>query len=386
MWVQFREGSTFRDVAALAAVITEDGVDPRPSCSSPTTSSRTRSSRTVLDRVVRRAVEEGIEPLVAIQMAPERRGVFQPPARARIDRAGRLADILFVDDLRDFRPHRVLADGREVGELPAFVYPDKAFGSIRLSRPLTEDDLRIESSGETVSVRVIGVATESVRTDHLIVELPSSTARSAPPTWTSPSWRASSGTAARARSGSASWPASASSAARSQHSSRTTTTTSSSPGCPTRTCCLALERLVETGGGMVAVADGEVLGFVELPIAGLMSDRPVIEVAGQVLALEDAYRRLGSSVESVDDLFVPLAGRDPGASADQPRPRRRTHLRAALPARMSRSVLLSPASAAGWHLGPSASAPSLGAARGSAAAGTPPAGRPPPSRPCARPR
>ena len=29
MWVQFREGSTFRDVAALAPVLTEDGVDPR---------------------------------------------------------------------------------------------------------------------------------------------------------------------------------------------------------------------------------------------------------------------------------------------------------------------------------------------------------------------
>ena len=29
MWVQFREGSTFRDVEALAAVLTEDGVDPR---------------------------------------------------------------------------------------------------------------------------------------------------------------------------------------------------------------------------------------------------------------------------------------------------------------------------------------------------------------------
>ena len=41
----------------------------------------------------------------------------------------------------------------------------------------------------------------------------------------------------------------------------------------------AVDRLVEVGGGMVAVADGEVLGLVELPIAGLMSDRPVAEVA-----------------------------------------------------------------------------------------------------------
>ena len=65
----------------------------------------------------------------------------------------------------------------------------------------------------------------------------------------------------------------------------------------------ALERLVEAGGGMVAVADGETLGLVELPIAGLMSDRPVAEVAEQVLALEDAYRRLGSPIENPSMIF-----------------------------------------------------------------------------------
>ena len=65
----------------------------------------------------------------------------------------------------------------------------------------------------------------------------------------------------------------------------------------------ALERLVEAGGGMVAVADGETLGLVELPIAGLMSDRPVAEVAEQVLALEDAYRRLGSAIENPSMIF-----------------------------------------------------------------------------------
>ena len=46
----------------------------------------------------------------------------------------------------------------------------------------------------------------------------------------------------------------------------------------------AVERLLEAGGGMVAVDGGEVLGVVRLPIAGLMSDRPVAEVADEVRA------------------------------------------------------------------------------------------------------
>jgi adenine deaminase len=54
---------------------------------------------------------------------------------------------------------------------------------------------------------------------------------------------------------------------------------------------------------MVAVAGGEVLGLVPLPIAGLMSDRPVAEVADQVLALESAYRELGSTVENPSMIF-----------------------------------------------------------------------------------
>src|SRR4029079_18030437 len=84
---------------------------------------------------------------------------------------GRLADILFVEDLEDFRPHRVLGDGRDPGELPSYEYPPEAYGSIRLARPLTEADLRVEADGERVRVRAIGIASGHVRTEHTLAEL-----------------------------------------------------------------------------------------------------------------------------------------------------------------------------------------------------------------------
>src|SRR5205085_8220763 len=70
MWVQFREGSTFRDLEALAPVLTEDGVDPRH-CLLVTDDvlPETIVEDGHMDRVVRHAVAAGIEPLVAIQMA-----------------------------------------------------------------------------------------------------------------------------------------------------------------------------------------------------------------------------------------------------------------------------------------------------------------------------
>src|ERR671934_105491 len=116
MWVQFREGSTFRDVAALAPVLTEDGVDPRH-CLLVTDDvlPETIVEDGHMDRVVRHAIEAGIDPLVAIQMATlsaaEYFGVRHDLGSIA---PGRLADILFVESLEDFRPHLVLADGLRV--------------------------------------------------------------------------------------------------------------------------------------------------------------------------------------------------------------------------------------------------------------------------------
>src|ERR671934_459144 len=60
MWVQFREGSTFRDVAALVPVLTEDGVDSRH-CLLVTDDvhPETIVSEGHLDRAVRRVPAEG---------------------------------------------------------------------------------------------------------------------------------------------------------------------------------------------------------------------------------------------------------------------------------------------------------------------------------------
>jgi adenine deaminase len=59
----------------------------------------------------------------------------------------------------------------------------------------------------------------------------------------------------------------------------------------------AVDRLRETGGGMAAVDGGEVIGEVRLPIAGLISDRSVTDVADEVRSLARAYEALGCELE-----------------------------------------------------------------------------------------
>ncbi|HZO61812.1 MAG TPA: adenine deaminase [Gaiellaceae bacterium] len=306
MWVQFREGSTFRDVEALAAVITEDGVDPRH-CLLVTDDvlPDTIESDGHMDRVVRRAIESGIDPLVAIQMATVNGAEYFGMRHDLGSIApGRLADILFVEDLRDFRPHRVLADGRELGELPPFSYPQEAYRSIRLGRLLGEADLKIPAEGASVRVRAVGVESGRVTTEHLFADLPvvdgavRASADADVAKLASIERHGGPGTIGLGfvkglglRRG-----AVASTIAHDNHNLLVA-------GMDDADMLFAVDRLVEAGGGMVAVAGGEVLALVELPIAGLMSDRPVSELAARTIALKEAYAELGSPVENPAMIF-----------------------------------------------------------------------------------
>ncbi len=55
----------------------------------------------------------------------------------------------------------------------------------------------------------------------------------------------------------------------------------------------AVRHLADLGGGLAVVADGRVLADLPLPIAGLMSPRPLEEVAAAYGRLKSAYRDLG---------------------------------------------------------------------------------------------
>jgi adenine deaminase len=306
MWVQFREGSTFRDVEALAAVLTEDGVDPRH-CLLVTDDvlPDTIDADGHMDRVLRRAVESGIDPLVAIQMATVNGAEYFGKRHDLGSIApGRLADILFVEDLRDFRPHRVLADGQPPGDLPGYEYPPEAYGSIRLARPLTAADLRIVAGGERARVRAIGVASGTVTTENVVVEAPVVDGEVP----ASPALDLAKAASIERHGGPGTIGlgfvtglgltrgAVASTVAHDNHNVLVAGTNDAD-------MVFAVEQLVEAGGGMVAVADGEVLALVELPIAGLVSDRPVAELAAKAQALSDAYRSLGSAIEGPEMIF-----------------------------------------------------------------------------------
>jgi adenine deaminase len=307
MWVQFRESSAWRNVAELVKVLTEDGVDSRHCliCTDDV-QPETLVDTGHLDQGVRVAIEAGLDPLVAIQLATVNAAEYMGMRHELGSIApGRFADILFVEDLRELRPHRVLAAGRPVCDLPSFAYPRRAYESIRIP-PLAAESFRVAAAGPTANVRAIGMVSGVLATEHRVVEAPVEGGEV----------RANAAldlakAASIERHGGAGTiglgfvqglglerGAVATSVAHDNHNLLVL-------GMSDEEMLFACERLREAGGGMIAVADGDVLGLVELPIAGLVSDRPVSEVAHEVRRLGAGYRRLGSRLES-PFMFVSL--------------------------------------------------------------------------------
>jgi len=69
----------------------------------------------------------------------------------------------------------------------------------------------------------------------------------------------------------------------------------------------AIALVAESQGGLAVVADGQILGHLPLPIAGLLSDRPLEEVAATYDQLEQAARDMGSTLPSPFGLLAFMA-------------------------------------------------------------------------------
>ncbi|MHA2428448.1 MAG: amidohydrolase family protein, partial [Candidatus Hermodarchaeia archaeon] len=113
MKVMMRYGSGWLDVAAQIQAVTEKGLDSRHFilCTDDF-HSETVVKEGHMDRVVRHAIDQGVDPLIAIQMA-----TINTAQHFGVDREigmiapGRYADILLVADLSNFQADVVIAKG-----------------------------------------------------------------------------------------------------------------------------------------------------------------------------------------------------------------------------------------------------------------------------------
>lgn len=310
MVAMLREGSAWHDVKETIRAVTEHNIDSSYCilCSDDT-HPETLLERGHLNHVVMRAIQEGLNPIRAIQMVTINTArYFKQDADLGSIAPGKYADLLLISDLSRVHVEKVLIAGIPVAEngkmtveLPPQKYPEFVRQSVKLPKPLDDDDFHIAApAGNTeVTVRTILIEEAQVGTKQALKTLPviNGAVNADPATDMAKvaifERHGSNGSSALGFVTGFGFikGAVASTVAHDSHNLLIVGTNDAD-------MAVAGNILAEHGGGMVAICEGEVLALVELPVAGLMSDRPVEEVALAVAKLAQAWQELGCKLVS----------------------------------------------------------------------------------------
>ena len=272
-----------------------------------------------IDTRVRIAIDEGLDPLIAYQMA-----TINVAEGLRLDQSfgavspGKVADLVVVGELRDVDVRATMIGGRWAygrdgcaEQATSFSYPAWARATMRVDRIFTAQDMRVSVPGglDRVSARSIG-ATMPKTSAIFELEVREGIVLPDPAQGVSSIAVIDRHTASgRIGRGFVSTlyverGALASTVSHDAHNLMVI-------GASHEDMAMAANRAVANGGGYVVVRDGEILFELPLPVAGLMSELPIETVAAQARGLvEVIHGELG--VPRVDDqilhqiVFLPL--------------------------------------------------------------------------------
>ena len=331
MYAQLRYGSAWQDLPVLAEAITAHDVDTRfAMLVSDDTHPHTLVADGHLDHIVRTAVELGIDPVTAIQMVTINCAqCFQIDHDMGSITPGKCADIVFLNNLEDLQVTRVLIDGdivaedgRALFELAPFEYPEWVTHSMHLGAEITpgtfaipyadvaEDAGNEQAQAQVARVRAIEVIPGKVGTFETHVDLPvldgkleSDLSQDVLKTFVFERHHETGKFGYGFVKGfGITRGAMASTVAHDAHNLLVVGTNDAD-------MALAANTLAACGGGMVVVADGEVLGLVELPIAGLMDALDAETMSAKVDKLEQTWEEIGCTMPSpfMTMALIPLA-------------------------------------------------------------------------------
>ncbi|MEK6222133.1 MAG: adenine deaminase [Chloroflexota bacterium] len=310
MKVMMRLGSAWHDVAEQIRAVTEAGLDPRHFilCTDDSHSG-TLINDGHMDRVVRHAIAQGVEPIVALQMATlntaEHFGVAQDIGMLA---PGRYADILLVSDLESLVIDLVIAKGEIIAEkgnnlieLPAYTYPKWATKSVKLGKAIKAEDFRLAVEGEgLVTANVIGIVENQAPTKHLKLIVPVTDGEIKVDAENDlvkialvERHKGTGGVQVALVSGFGFTEACglATTVAHDSHHMIVVGTNEAD-------MALAANHLAEIGGGQVVVKNGDIIGLVELPIAGLMSNERAEIVAKKADSVLAGFEACGCTLNN----------------------------------------------------------------------------------------
>jgi adenine deaminase len=312
MKAMLRYGSAWLDVEKQVKAITEGGLDSRRFILCTDDShAQTLTQDGHMDRVLRHAIKQGLEPITAIQMCTMNTAEhFGLSREMGMIAPGRWADVVLVRDLRDFHADLVIARGKVIAEngqwkqdLPVVEYPAWARHSVNLLNPLQAEDFVLKTEaghGSELTANVIGVIENQAPTRHLQMTVTTDSGEVQPDTSRDIAkialverHQGTGGVTVGLVSGFGFTEkcAVASTVAHDSHHMIVV-------GTDEADMAEAANSLARSGGGQVVVKDGQIIGQVELQIAGLMSTERAEIVARKTATVLDGFRACGCTLNN----------------------------------------------------------------------------------------
>ena len=292
-----REGSAAKDLDALIPVLKEF---PTRKCIFVTDDRHPTELKEHINMMARRSVEKGIDPIKAIQMASLNTAEYFGLKNLGAIAPGYQADLLIFDNLKDFKPNKVIKKGNVVAQNGEMIIPiekqisSSLRGTVNI-RWLDKYDLAIKAESKTVkAIEVISnqLVTKCTHANVKIVDeyAQSNIEKDVLKLLVIERHKAS-GNIGKGfvkgfglKSG-----AIASTVAHDSHNMIVIGTNDDD-------MLKAIKELVKSQGGKVIVKNGEVIAKLELPIAGLMSTETASTVIKKCENLKLGEKEIGCTL------------------------------------------------------------------------------------------
>ena len=300
MYIMIREGSTAKNLEELIHIVT-----PRNArrCMLVTDDCHPADLITEggVDHCVRKAIQLGLDPIIAIQMATINPARYFPLPGIGVIAPGYQADLVVIEDLREFKINQVFKAGRLVAEkgkiLAGIIDENKAKAENTFNVPrISAAHFRIKAQGSKTKVIEIipqqiitkkTVQTVKTKEGWAVADLGQDILKIAVVERHQGTGNIGLGFVKGfgLRDG-----AIASSVAHDSHNIVVI-------GANDADMAQAVQGVVEMHGGLIAVTEGKTLASLALPIGGLMSDQSIEEVRNGLNRLQQTVKEMGCKLE-----------------------------------------------------------------------------------------
>ena len=164
VYLFMREGSTQKNMGECIRAVTEENMDSRR-CILATDDMVAADLETLghMNEIVRRTIKEGVNPVEAIQMVTINPATYFKLDHVGVLAPGKAADIAIIGDLNEMVVEGVFIDGKLIAskgdlliDLPKYTYPEEVKNSVRIG-PISEKDLEIRAEGNSARIRYLEV-------------------------------------------------------------------------------------------------------------------------------------------------------------------------------------------------------------------------------------